>query len=700
MQQKLWVYPALLTLLLAACGGGDEPPAAPADFRATSSRGKIVLTWLDRSDNETGFSLYRRENGAGGQLGTQQAAGFEKLASLSANTTRYEDKTVVAGTHYIYGVSAEGGRGSSPLAVTGAGPAASENRAPAAAGQALSLREDSALTVTLSGSDPDGDGLSYEVATEPAHGRLLREGGELVIYVPDKDYHGEDTFSFRASDGETVSNPATVRLTVTAVNDAPELSIGSPADRSVFFAGESASLNATARDVEAGELSKNIVWTSSEDGDLGRGATLTATLSDGEHVLTASATDGEETGRASIAVQVWPREEARYTIRPSGVASDGRGNVYLAGTTWGDPSGRGGWRPDAFLVKYDADGTQLWMEQFGSPGHSDYVRDVASDGHGNVYVVGEIYGDHADGLDAFIAKYSADGSQLWLTRLGSSSDEHVYGVASDAQGNVYMTGESFGNLSGGEQEEPTPFFVAKWSGSGVKLRVEQFGDVGVVHHMTSDGRGDVYMTGDAAYVRETFFVAKYSAKGARLWRKEFGGPGQATASSVASDSRGNVYVSGDVRDSSRQRDALVVKYDAKGAQLWAERVHSSYHDHASAVVSGNNGVVYVAGETRGSLSGPNIGRDDVFVARYTADGARSWVAQFGSPEDDFVRDVTSDGDGNVYVTGGTWTYSPVGDNVSVGHVYDIFTAKYDATGTRLWVRAFGSSGHTYTGGAD
>ena len=98
------------------------------------------------------------------------------------------------------------------------------NQPPVAQAQQLTLAEDTTKTLTLSGSDPDGDPLNYNVVRGPVHGYLQGAGANLV-YVPHENYFGDDQFEFRAHDGKLGSVAATVRLTITPVNDPPQLDL-------------------------------------------------------------------------------------------------------------------------------------------------------------------------------------------------------------------------------------------------------------------------------------------------------------------------------------------------------------------------------------------------------------------------------------------------------------------------------------------
>ncbi|NOT63534.1 MAG: tandem-95 repeat protein, partial [Acidobacteria bacterium] len=98
------------------------------------------------------------------------------------------------------------------------------NRPPVANAQDVTTDEDVAKTITLTGSDPDGNALTYMIVTPPTKGALSGTAPNLT-YTPNKDANGADSFTFKVNDGTPGSAgdsaPATVRLTIRPVNDAP-----------------------------------------------------------------------------------------------------------------------------------------------------------------------------------------------------------------------------------------------------------------------------------------------------------------------------------------------------------------------------------------------------------------------------------------------------------------------------------------------
>lgn len=94
------------------------------------------------------------------------------------------------------------------------------NRPPIAIEAAIETVEDQPVNVTLGATDPDDDILQFEIVLHPTKGTLTGSG-KAYIYHPQTNAFGSDSFSFRVADGEFVSSPATISLTIAPVNDVP-----------------------------------------------------------------------------------------------------------------------------------------------------------------------------------------------------------------------------------------------------------------------------------------------------------------------------------------------------------------------------------------------------------------------------------------------------------------------------------------------
>lgn len=133
-----------------------------------------------------------------------------------------------------------------------------------------------------------------------------------------------------------------------------------------------------------------------------------------------------------------------------GVATDSQGNVYTTGWTLGDLGGKNAGSYDAYLTKYDSQGNQQWIKQFGTPGDDEAFR-INIDSNDNIFLTGytngSLGGPNAGSFDAWVAKYDTNGNQAWITQFGTPELDHALGITSDkAGGDIYVTGVTGGSL--------------------------------------------------------------------------------------------------------------------------------------------------------------------------------------------------------------------------------------------------------------
>jgi len=94
------------------------------------------------------------------------------------------------------------------------------NKPPTAEPLSVTTKEETPISITLKGSDRDNDPLTYSIITEPAHGRWTGTVPNLS-YIPEQDFNGRDSLTYKVSDGKVDSAAATVTITVTPGNDPP-----------------------------------------------------------------------------------------------------------------------------------------------------------------------------------------------------------------------------------------------------------------------------------------------------------------------------------------------------------------------------------------------------------------------------------------------------------------------------------------------
>jgi alpha-tubulin suppressor-like RCC1 family protein len=94
------------------------------------------------------------------------------------------------------------------------------NDPPAAHSASVTVNEDTAISIHLNASDPDGDALTYIIVAPPSHGSLTGTAPD-VVYLGSANYNGPDSFTFKVNDGQVDSDVATISISVLPVNDPP-----------------------------------------------------------------------------------------------------------------------------------------------------------------------------------------------------------------------------------------------------------------------------------------------------------------------------------------------------------------------------------------------------------------------------------------------------------------------------------------------
>ena len=338
------------------------------------------------------------------------------------------------------------------------------------------------------------------------------------------------------------------------------------------------------------------------------------------------------------------------------VTLDSNENVFIAGTTTGIIGESNAGNSDTWVAKYDGQGNLLWTEQLGTP-DLDRFEGIATDSNDNLYLSGSttrpIPGSFTDfEINAFLAKYDSQGDLLWNQQLGFSGAEST-GVATDSNGDIYISGSIQGNPGNGA-------FLAKYDSQGTLLWNQQLGTSGseVSAGLTTDINNNIYLSGVTDGEDGDASITKYDSQGNLLWTRQLGTSEYDYSQDVATDNSGNIYISGGTNGSldgsnAGVNDAWVAKYDSEGNLLWNRQIGTSSADSSEGVATDSDGNVYLSGSTQGTLGEANLGGNDAWVAKYDSEGNLLWTEQLGSSEDDDSQGVAVGDNGNVYLTGST-----------------------------------------------
>lgn len=257
---------------------------------------------------------------------------------------------------------------------------------------------------------------------------------------------------------------------------------------------------------------------------------------------------------------VWSRQFGSASDdQPTGISSDGSASIYVTGYTFGSLAGSHGGE-DAFIRKYRTDGSTVWTLQFGSS-DDDFAKGISADALGNVYVAGwtwgSLEGTNAGGGDAFIRMYDSDGGVQWTRQFGTSSYEEALSVSADGLGNCYVVGRTGGDLEGTNAGQGDAF-IRMYDTNGNLRWTRQFGTSSddQALSVSADGAGNVYVSGETggdlagtSAGGADAFVGKYDENGTLLWMRQLGTSSNDSSYGVSPDRLGNVYIAGKTRGS-------------------------------------------------------------------------------------------------------------------------------------------------------
>ena len=312
----------------------------------------------------------------------------------------------------------------------------------------------------------------------------------------------------------------------------------------------------------------------------------------------------------------------------------------------------------------------------GGSGFSD-ASAVAVGRDGSIYVAGSTAAPGlassgaaqsalAGASDAFVAKYSADGTLLYFTYLGGSGDETATGIAVDSQGSAYVCGytrsRDFPAVNAFQ-----PALEARVNGGGFVAKVAADGSAfvystylggnkfDIAYAIAVDSNGSAYVTG-SAYSTDfpmvnpiqatsrgnSAFVAQFAPDGrSLLFSTYLGGTGDDRGYGIAVDAQGLVYVTGETSSPdfpmvnatqafAGNSDAFVVKLDPSGpALIYSTFLGGSGADHGRAIAVDSGGSAYITGDTL-SVDFPVVHPFQpalsALLATKSTDGGNTWTA--------------------------------------------------------------------------
>ena len=341
-------------------------------------------------------------------------------------------------------------------------------------------------------------------------------------------------------------------------------------------------------------------------------------------------------------------------------------------------------------------------------------------------------------LHTFLS-YAQSINWQWV-ETASGDEQEGYAVATDANGNIYLTG-AFACTGTGDSAyfgtnaiitAPGSWttFLAKYSSSGTalwaKTAVVSSNEQSTGGLVTTGKSGNVYLagafTGDSLIYGNTnlgyanmhnnnLFLVNYDSLGNVLWAKRLGDSlSSVSPGGIAADQQGNVFLTGYFTGDSVVFGAttlfntgvgfFVIKYDSAGNVVWVQSNNSqSSAIQPSGIAVDETGSIFVTGAFGDTLAvdsivlyNTNPHTNEIFLLRYNEAGRVIWGrAASGVYNNSQVNGIATDGNGNSFITGAF-----VGDSLVFGPynlrgdtLNAIFIVKYDSSGNASWAKKAG-----------
>ncbi len=244
---------------------------------------------------------------------------------------------------------------------------------------------------------------------------------------------------------------------------------------------------------------------------------------------------------------------------PQAMAIDRGGRAVLVGTTTGAFAGfanQGG--TDSFLAAVDPSGAVTLLSQFGTERH-EYPQGVAVDPQGFIVVVGSTDGafpgyQYQGAGSGFVVRFSSAGVRGWLKQFLTVRNVSANALVVDQDGSVYVAGTAFGAFPGQVGSGENDLYLTKLDRDGTEQWLTQVGSAGddYATALTLDSARNLYLGGNvrgtidgSVYLGGTdAVIVKFSPQGQRLWSKQFGSAENEQLQSLAVDAAGSLFAWG------------------------------------------------------------------------------------------------------------------------------------------------------------
>ena len=315
------------------------------------------------------------------------------------------------------------------------------------------------------------------------------------------------------------------------------------------------------------------------------------------------------------------------------------GCYLIVGTT--NSYGTGG---DVYLVKVNANGTQVWSGAYGGTEYEEGYG-IAATADGGYIIVGSTYSYGAVNCDLWLLKLDSDFNAQWNKTYGGTNYDCGMKVIATSDGGYAIVGytRSFGSGS-------MDAWLLKVDSNGNQQWSTTAGGDDTWEYavnLAAAPDGGYVMVG---YASDDFYLVKVADNGTIVWEKTYGGEAGDYAYDVAVTDdgyimAGNTYSFGDQK-------ALLIKVDTDGNQVWNQTYGvDGYYESATSIIKTIEGGYAFTGYTTAS------GSYDVMIVKVDSVGHQLWSKLLGGPKDDDAQCLIQNADGSFAIVGRTYWFS-------------------------------------------
>jgi hypothetical protein len=378
----------------------------------------------------------------------------------------------------------------------------------------------------------------------------------------------------------------------------------------------------------------------------------------------------------------WVGGTGNYYINDINV--DSNGSIYVGGsgrgTTFDDGLIAMTGAPSAtnyngFLLKFNSSGDSQWGYWISDGGEYSHIFSLAVDSENNVYVGGDSYsgpldnvgsmsGSHSWDYDGFLLKFNSSGNPQGGQWIGGSSQDYIYSLAVDNDDNIFVVGKAYSSSF----------------------------DDGFSPSSTHSGNDEGY-------------ILKFNSSISYQWGHWIGGIRAEEITSIAVDSKNDVYVGGSTLHfttpvvfsdfsltgnssfSSFKDEGFLMKFNSSGSYQWGQWIGSANDDEITDITVDDTDNIIVTGTAKANITDDNLTflpgfgfvANDVFLLKFNSTGGNLWSTWIQNALNPYTVHLDSDSQGNIYVeyedstTAAILIFNSSGQyksNISIGVNYD------------------------------